>query len=367
MFGYSVSLSSDGRTVAVGSFGRVYVYKWTDDTSWEKVGMSIDGEAAFGNAFGYSVSLSSDGRTVAIGAPDLGPRDVVGYVGVYQWTDGTSWVKVGMNIDGEVAGKAFGSSVSLSSDGRTVAIGAPGGERNDIGFVSVYQWTDGTSWVKVGGVNINGRATGNAFGISVSLSSDGKTVAVGAFVGDAGYASIYTLTNNAWIKRGKDIDGENLDDRFGSSVSLSSDGSTVAIGATGSDGKDGNPVDYNSGRVCVYKWTDESTSWVKVGMGIDGGEAGESSGISVSLSSDGNTVGIGAPAPGNVAGNTRVFKVTKLGDQRCKSDSVFEEYWNNEWIERDVSPGTKCCPHVDGVERITLQHAAFDCPTPNNE
>lgn len=56
--------------------------------------------------------------------------------------------------------------------------------------------------------------------------------------------------------------------------------------------------------------------------------------------------------------------LAELGAQRCKSDSVFEEYWNDEWIERNVSPGTKCCLHVDDVERITLQHAAFDCPTP---
>ena len=56
--------------------------------------------------------------------------------------------------------------------------------------------------------------------------------------------------------------------------------------------------------------------------------------------------------------------LAELGDQRCKSDSIFEEYWNNQWIERDVSPGTKCCAHVDDPKRITLQHATFDCPTP---
>ena len=39
--------------------------------------------------------------------------------------------------------------------------------------------------------------------------------------------------------------------------------------------------------------------------------------------------------------------------------------WNNQGIERDASPGTKCCPHVDDPKRITLQHAAFDCPTPS--
>ena len=57
--------------------------------------------------------------------------------------------------------------------------------------------------------------------------------------------------------------------------------------------------------------------------------------------------------------------LAELGDQRCKSDSVFEEYLNGHgWIERPVSPGTKCCLHVDDVKRITLQHAGAACPTP---
>ena len=56
--------------------------------------------------------------------------------------------------------------------------------------------------------------------------------------------------------------------------------------------------------------------------------------------------------------------LAELGDQRCKSDSIFEEYWNNQWFERGVSLGTKCCPHVDDPKRITLQHAGLDCPAP---
>jgi hypothetical protein len=56
--------------------------------------------------------------------------------------------------------------------------------------------------------------------------------------------------------------------------------------------------------------------------------------------------------------------LAELGDQRCKSDSIFEEYWNNQWFERGVSLGTKCCPHVDDPKRITLYHEGLDCPAP---
>ena len=45
-----------------------------------------------------------------------------------------------------------------------------------------------------------------------------------------------TTSPNEWDQMGQDIDGENSDDWSGSSVSLSGDGTTLAIGAHGNDG-----------------------------------------------------------------------------------------------------------------------------------
>ena len=77
--------------------------------------------------------------------------------------------------------------------------------------------------------------------MSVSLSSDGTTVAIGATGNDgngnnAGHVRIYEYSSGSWTQLGADIDGEAADDNSGMSVSLSSDGTTVAIGATGNDG-----------------------------------------------------------------------------------------------------------------------------------
>ena len=47
----------------------------------------------------------------------------------------------------------------------------------------------------------------------------------------AGHVRIYKNVSGTWTQQGSDIDGEAADDQFGYSVSLSSDGSTVAIGA----------------------------------------------------------------------------------------------------------------------------------------
>ena len=85
---------------------------------------------------------------------------------------------------------------------------------------------------------------------------------------------------------GSDIDGEAAGDRA-ASVSLSSDGTILAVGGYKNDG--------NSGHTRIYQWNSETNSWVQLGNDIDGEEAGDESGYSVSLSSDGTIVAIGSP------------------------------------------------------------------------
>ena len=307
--GFSVALSSDGTTVAVGAHmndgngvdsGHVRIYQW-DGTAWTQLGTDIDGEAD-NNYSGASVSLSSDGTIVAIGAPDnSGNGDDAGHVRIYQW-DGTAWTQLGTDIDGEAALDLSGSSVSLSSDGTTVAIGA---YRNDdagdnAGHVRIYQW-DGTAWTQLG-TDIDGEAALDVSGASVSLSSDGTTVAIGAYGNNnsTGHVRIYQWDGTAWTQLGTDIDGEAADDQAGISVSLSSDGTIVGVGAYGNNGNG-----YASGHVRIHGWN--GTAWTQLGTDIDGEAAYDSSGVSVSLSSDGSIVAIGAA--GNNAGHVRVYSI----------------------------------------------------------
>src|SRR3989344_4585029 len=94
-----------------------------------QLGADIDGEAA-SNYSGRSVSISSDGSRVAIGADrNDGNGTDAGHVRIYEWT-GTSWTQLGADIDGEAAGDYSGKSVSISSDGSHVAIGAYGNDGN---------------------------------------------------------------------------------------------------------------------------------------------------------------------------------------------------------------------------------------------
>ena len=118
------------------------------------------------------------------------------------------------------------------------------------------------------------------------------TVAIGARLNDgyannAGHVRIYEYSSGSWTQLGADIDGEAADDNSGAAVSLSSDGTRVAIGAAGNDGN-GNVA----GHVRIYEYS--SGSWTQLGADIDGEATGDQSGWSVSLSSDGTTVAIGA-------------------------------------------------------------------------
>ena len=321
--GISISFSDDGTILAVGAgrndgngstSGHVRVYQYVSGT-WAQLGSDIDGEADGDNS-GASVSLSSDGTILAIGATSAaggasGSAVSAGHVRVYQYNSGTnSWTQLGSDIDGESAGDESGSSVSLSSDGSFVAIGAyfNDGNGSNSGHVRVYQNVSGT-WTQFGG-DIDGEAAGDFSGNSVSLSgtiSDGYFVAIGA-TGNAsasGHVRVYENVFGNWTQLGGDIDGEANNDESGSSVSLSSDGTIVAIGAKSNDGNGST-----SGHVRVYQHNSGSNLWAQLGGDIDGEAAGDESGCSVSLSSDGTVVAIGAKGndgTGTNAGHVRVY------------------------------------------------------------
>ena len=174
---------------------------------------------------------------------------------VYEYS-GSSWSQLGDDIDGEAAYDYSGYSVSLSSDGTIVAIGARDNDGNgsDSGHVRVYEYS-GSSWSQLG-ADINGDSSGDYSGYSVSLSSDGTIVAIGAPDNDgngsnSGHVRVYEYSGSSWSQLGADIDGEAAGDYSGRSVSLSSDGTIVAIGAPYNDGNGSN-----SGHVRVYQYSE---------------------------------------------------------------------------------------------------------------
>lgn len=271
---------SDGSILAIGApvnhnlnglyagHARVYQYDSSEAIEdWIQLGEDIDGEHP-GDFSGESVSLSSDGHIIAIGAFRNDGVDQMfdkaGHVRVYQWsmdsgtTSGGGWMQRGSDIDGVAAGDEAGTSPSvvLTSDGNTVAVGASkydGPKGIDSGHVRVFDWSavEG-DWVQRG-QSIDGDS-GDESGTAVAISSDGKTVIIGALLNrqngsDAGTARVFSWDGSGWIQIGDDIDGERTGDNAGVAVAMSSDGSVISVGAPNNDRNDRQ----NSGLVRVYE------------------------------------------------------------------------------------------------------------------
>ena len=319
--GHSVSLNGAGTRVAIGAVGsdgngaqdsgRTRIYEYNGD-AWTQVGNDINGEAA-GDQSGHSVSLNSHGTRVAVGA--MGNRGIGrpnnGHVRIYEYT-GSTWEVIGQDLDGVAAGDQAGSSVSFNSEGTIVAIGSRTNDSNGnaSGHTRIYEY-NGNIWEQVG-LNINGENVNDESGFSVSLNSNGTIVAIGAPFNDdnendSGHTRIYQYNGSQWEKIGQDIDGEAANDRFGTSVSLDSSGTMVAIGATGT-----SSIGPYSGYVRIYSY--DGSAWNQVGEDINGESAHTTSGHSVSLNGNGTMVAIGAPLNsdnGNYSGHVRVYQLTR--------------------------------------------------------
>ncbi len=333
-FGTSVSINADGTIVAIGAIandgngsdsGHVRVYQNIAGT-WTQIGSDIDGEAA-NDESGRSVSINADGSIVAIGANgNDGNGTSSGHVRVYQNIAGI-WTQIGSDIDGEAAGDVSGSAVSINDDGSIVAIGATNNAGNGIlsGHVRVYQNIAGT-WTQIGS-DIDGEAAGDNSGQPVRLNADGSIVAIGAFTNDgngsrSGHVRVYQNIAGTWTQIGSDIDGEATNDFSGASVSINDNGSIVAIGALFNDGNSSN-----SGHVRVYQ--NIAGVWTQIGSDIDGEAAFDQSGTSVSINEDGSIVAIGAhvnDGNGSSSGHVRVYS-TNDWDGSTDSDWATTTNW----------------------------------------
>jgi hypothetical protein len=328
--GRSVALSDDGKIVAVGlpfvdpddlttnvtaRAGKVQVYRINkqegtdpmDGTSYVQIGSNIVGQAP-DDQFGWSVDISGNGLTVVIGARQLCLVRVLRFDDAFnEWEvlgEGT-----GCFSNFSIDNISFGDSVSISNDGSVIAIGAPSFE-NKRGSVYVFRYNEdnGGIW-EVLGQQLNGEASGDAFGSTLSLSDNGMVLAVGSPFNDggeipgaipgggtidaeAGSCHIFEYNNSSqkWQQLGSVIVGEAIFDNFGTSVSLSADGSIVAIGASGSDDNGDD-----SGHVRVFQFDSDAEEWVQVGTDIIGPFAFAQSGTAVAISADGRFVTIGSP------------------------------------------------------------------------
>ena len=299
-------MSSDGTRVAIGAStndgsgsdaGHVRVYAESGGT-WTQIGSDIDGKAT-GDQFGVRVSMSADGTRVAIGAPfnDDGGNNA-GHVRVYA-ENGVTWTQVGGDINGEAAGDQFGRSVSVSTDGTRVAIGAPSttAPGPTLGTCACT-WRTGALGPKLAGTST---ARLRATSRSVSIDVHGRHAWRSVLPTTMAPAKQMPATCACMREqRGLDSDRRtstaNADDSTGISVSMSTDGTRG----------DRRSYDGGAGHVRVLReWRD-----MDHGSGHNRVEAGDQAEISVSMSSDGRVAigSYGNDGNGNSAGHVRVFQ-----------------------------------------------------------
>lgn len=342
-FGNRVALSGNGTTLAVGAYGEggntgaVYVFTKSGATWSQQARIAApNGEA--NDYFGNALALSADGNTLAIGADgESGDQKGTfstmpatnnlasnsGAVYVYART-GASWSQQAfIKANNADADDLFGSFVALSNDGNTLAVGAYN-EDGDLTGVhgnaaysasgAAYVFTrTGTSWAQQGYLKASNAGAGDFFGIYLSVSGSGDTLAVGAFfersafasnpaddtLANAGAAYVFernagTWSQQAYLKAPQPL----AQDRFGVAVQLSGDGNTLAVGMDGDSSNHtgvfvvppaSNTLATNSGAVFVFiraggAW--QAQAYLKA----SNTRAPHRFGNNLAMSSDGNTL-----------------------------------------------------------------------------
>jgi hypothetical protein len=307
-------VNGNQRDESIPQAGAVYVFarRGTTWTQQAYIKASNTGEAGTadtfgeGDQFGFSLALSADGNTLAVGAltEDSAATGINGNQAnnsalsagaVYVFVrGGTAWSQQAYvkpaNID---AGDMFGYAVSLSADGNILAVGSfdEDGSGNGIdpphdnrrggaGAAYVFTRTSG-AWTQQAYIKPSNGETQDSFGVHVALSDDGGTLVVGMLDEDCratgvnapgcnndwmddlsmGAAYVFVRTASAWSQQAflkPSNTGPN--DWFGSRLALSGDGNTIAIGAaledSGARGINGRQNDESAGEAgAVYLFT----------------------------------------------------------------------------------------------------------------
>jgi hypothetical protein len=315
--GWSVSVSSDGNTLAVGGnkdnggVGATWIFTRNDSGLWTQQGSKLVGTGATGDAQqGNAVALSGDGNTLIEGGNIDGTTSVGGGAVWIFVQSGGVWTQQGskITVSGEGAAQ-FGWSVALSSDGNTAIVGAPFYNGNDPygGLGAAYVYTrSGTTWTQQTQLLGSGYSGSSLQGTSVALSADGNTALVGG-AGDGGENRqlnngatwIFKRSGVTWTQVGSKLYGTGTSGNSaqGAAGALSADGNTAIVGGP------------NDGVIWIF--ANSNGSWVQQGSKLAAtglGAAGQ--GQSVALSANGNLALVGAPNTGSGVGGAAIFART---------------------------------------------------------
>lgn len=324
--------------------GAVYIFNY-DGNSWNQDFFIKASNTEIYDSFGAQLSLSGDGNTLVVGAADEGSNargingdqndnsaSKSGAVYVYtnsnnNWTQ-RAYIKASNSDMDDGFG---GSGLSLNYNGSILAVGASSEDSNSTGVNgdssnnsasgsgAVYLFALADSlWAQEAYIKASNTDAGDAFGVSLSLDNSGNILLVGATAerggstgvnGDdsdnssyfSGAAYLFSKEDNTWTQKFYiKASNTNTHDRFGSSVCLSGDATTLAIGAfhedsrsTGIDGDQTDNSSPSSGAVYLFTYLNSEISQ-QAYLKASNTDTYDYLGSVVSLSSDGNTLAVAA-------------------------------------------------------------------------
>jgi hypothetical protein len=357
-FGWAVALSADGNTALIGGpadntmfGGAAWVFTRSGGVWSEQAKLTAND---LGRYFGVtvlqgaSVALSADGNTAVVGAPQdaslTGGGGMTGVAVVFIRSAGV-WgeqQRIAGSVNGMIPAASQGTSVALSADGNTAAVGAPGynnGNPSD-GAVFIITRSNGV-WSQQGGALIGTGATngGSHQGQSVALSADGTTLLEGGNADNGGGAQsgaawAFTRSGSAWSQQsGKLFLPATSATQQGQSVALSANGNVGIVGAPGS----------GPGQVLVYARS--GGTWSQQGGSLQGtgGDGNTAQGSSVALSADGNTMLEGGDNFNNGVGAAWVFR-RSVNTHDFNDDGMSDIAWRDTsgnvavWLLNGATP-----------------------------
>ncbi len=327
LFGWSVALSSDGRTALVGTPGKnaqsgsAYVFTRSNSGSvWSQQQKLVAADVSSGDQFGLMVALSANGNTALVSAIYKNAQRGAVYVFTRD-KDGTKWSqKQQLTAFDATPGDQFGNTVAISNDGNTALIGAF--RKNSMsGVAYVFTLNNSTdSWNQQQSLTASDGVANDYFGNFVSLSGDGNTALIGAFGKNSFSGAAYVFGRDkhkvSWSQQQKLGEvSPNSGDYFGNCVMLSADGNVAVVGSPGRNS-------YGGG---AYMFTRNSgTGWSQQPQLLAADIASNDFfGQWVSLSANGNKVLIGAP--GKASNSGAAYQFVRVG---------------TNWVQQQKTPAT---------------------------
>ncbi len=330
--------------------GAVYLFRYAI-SGWSQQAYIKASNSEFSDQFGADVALSADGNTLAVGATGedsnatgINPAggqsnnsaNIAGAAYVFRYAAGVWSQQAYIKASNAEAGDTFGGTVALSADGNILVVGArneasgiaginaPGGEADNsasgAGAVYLFHLASGV-WTQQAYIKASNPESNDLFGFSLALSGDGNTLVVGAKNEDsnatgiggnqsnnsssnAGAVYLFRFTASSWTQqayiKGSNTPNSGGGDSFGYALALSDDGNTLAVGAISEDssatGIGGNQLDNGTiGSGAVYLFRFAASAWMQQ-VYIKASNPGllDAFGASLALSSDGNTLVVGA-------------------------------------------------------------------------